>query len=281
MREGTGLVNFAKEFPDKYFDVGIAEAHAVTFAGGLAVNGKTPIVAIYSTFLQRAYDQIIHDIALQKLPVVFCLDRSGLVGEDGATHHGVLDIAYMKCIQGMVVTAPKDGNELKNLLFTATSYSKGPFSIRYPKESSINFDNTNSNIIKIGSWEVMTTGKDVLILAVGSMVKRSLDIVQRLKEKNIETEVINCRFIKPMDLEYLNNNFSRFSKIVTIEEGVLDGGFGEGVTAWSSSKNLKNDILNIGLPNDFVDHGPRNVLLEEVGLDSQSLYIKIIEFVNE
>ena len=281
MREGTGLVNFAKEFPDKYFDVGIAEAHAVTFAGGLAVNGKTPIVAIYSTFLQRAYDQIIHDIALQKLPVVFCLDRSGLVGEDGATHHGVLDIAYMKCIQGMIVTAPKDGNELKNLLFTATSYSKGPFSIRYPKESSINFDNTNSNIIKIGSWEVMTTGKDVLILAVGSMVKRSLDIVQRLKEKNIETEVINCRFIKPMDLEYLNNNFSRFSKIVTIEEGVLDGGFGEGVTAWSSSKNLKNDILNIGLPNDFVDHGPRNVLLEEVGLDSQSLYIKIIEFVNE
>ena len=281
MREGTGLVNFAKEFPDKYFDVGIAEAHAVTFAGGLAVNGKTPIVAIYSTFLQRAYDQIIHDIALQKLPVVFCLDRSGLVGEDGATHHGVLDIAYMKCIQGMVVTAPKDGNELKNLLFTATSYSKGPFSIRYPKESSINFDNTNSNIIKIGSWEVMTTGKDVLILAVGSMVKRSLDVVQRLKEKNIETEVINCRFIKPMDLEYLNNNFSRFSKIVTIEEGVLDGGFGESITAWSSSKILKNDILNIGLPNDFVDHGPRNVLLEEVGLDSQSLYIKIIEFVNE
>jgi 1-deoxy-D-xylulose-5-phosphate synthase len=187
----------------------------------------------------------------------------------------------MKCIQGMIVTAPKDGNELKNLLFTATSYSKGPFSIRYPKESSINFDNTNSNIIKIGSWEVMTTGKDVLILAVGSMVKRSMNIVQRLKEKNIETEVINCRFIKPMDLEYLNNNFSRFSKIVTIEEGVLDGGFGEGVTAWSSSKNLKNDILNIGLPNDFVDHGPRNVLLEEVGLDSQSLYIKIIEFFNE
>ena len=216
---------------------------------------------------------------MQKLPVVFCLDRSGLVGEDGATHHGVLDIAYMKCIQGMIVTAPKDGNELKNLLFTATSYSKGPFSIRYPKESSINFDNTNSNIIKIGSWEVMTTGKDVLILAVGSMVKRSIDIVQRLKEKNIETEVINCRFIKPMDLEYLNNNLSRFSKIVTIEEGVLHGGFGEGVTAWSSDKNLKNEILNIGLPNDFVDHGPRNVLLEEVGLDSSSLYEKIIQFI--
>ena len=279
MREGTGLVNFAKEFPDRYFDVGIAEAHAVTFAGGLAVNGKTPIVAIYSTFLQRAYDQIIHDIALQKLPVVFCLDRSGLVGEDGATHHGVLDIPYMKCIQGMIVSAPRDGNELKDLLLTATNYNSGPFSIRYPKESSINFDSTNSNIIKIGSWEVMSIGKDILILAVGSMVNRSMDIVDMLKEKNIEAEVVNCRFIKPMDLEYLNNNCSKFSKIVTIEEGVLDGGFGESVTAWSSSQNLKNDILNIGIPNDFVDHGPRNVLLEEVGLDSQSLYEKITKFI--
>jgi 1-deoxy-D-xylulose-5-phosphate synthase len=280
MREGTGLVNFAKEFPDRYFDVGIAEAHGVTFAGGLAVNGKIPIVAIYSTFLQRGYDQIIHDIALQKLPVIFCLDRSGLVGEDGATHHGVLDIAYMKCIQGMVVTAPKDGNELQDLMFTATNHTEGPFSIRYPKESSINFDNTNSNIIKIGSWEVVNKGEDILILAVGSMVKRSMDIVENLKERDIKSEVVNCRFIKPMDLEYLENNCSKFSKIVTIEEGVLDGGFGESVTAWISNKKLKNDILNIGLPNDFVDHGPRNILLEEVGLDSKALYEKIVKFVD-
>ncbi|MDA7641768.1 1-deoxy-D-xylulose-5-phosphate synthase [Candidatus Marinimicrobia bacterium] len=280
MREGTGLVNFAKEFPDRYFDVGIAEAHGVTFSGGLAVNGKIPIVAIYSTFLQRGYDQIIHDIALQKLPVIFCLDRSGLVGEDGATHHGVLDIAYMKCIQGMVVTAPKDGNELQDLLFTATNHVDGPFSIRYPKESSIDFDNTNSNIIKIGSWEVINKGDDILILAVGSMVKRSMDIVENLKERDIKSEVVNCRFIKPMDLEYLENNCSKFSKIVTIEEGVLDGGFGESIAAWSSSKKLKNDILNIGLPNDFVDHGPRNILLEEVGLDSKALYEKIVKFVD-
>ena len=280
MREGTGLVNFAKDFPDRYFDVGIAEAHGVTFAGGLAVNGKIPIVAIYSTFLQRGYDQIIHDIALQKLPVIFCLDRSGLVGEDGATHHGVLDIAYMKCIQGMIVTAPKDGNELQDLLFTATNHTEGPFSIRYPKESAIDFDNTNSNIITIGSWEVVNQGDDILILAVGSMVKRSMDIVENLKERDIKAEVVNCRFIKPMDLEYLENNCSKFSKIVTIEEGVLDGGFGESVTAWSSSKKLKNDILNIGLPNDFVDHGPRNILLEEVGLDSKALYEKIVKFVD-
>jgi len=281
MREGTGLVNFAKEFPNRYFDVGIAEAHAVTFAGGLAANEKTPIVAIYSTFLQRAYDQIIHDISLQKLPVIFCLDRSGLVGEDGATHHGVLDIAYMRCIQGMIVTAPKDGNELKDLLFTATNYNKGPFSIRYPKESSINFDNKSSNIIEIGSWEVMNKGDDILILSVGSMVNRSMIAMKKLKEKNIQAEVINCRFIKPMDLDYLSNNFSKFSKVVTIEEGVLDGGFGEGVVSWSSANNLKNDILNLGLPNDFVDHGPRKDLLQEVKLDSESLYMKIMEFVNE
>ena len=281
MREGTGLVNFAKEFPNRYFDVGIAEAHAVTFAGGLAANEKTPIVAIYSTFLQRAYDQIIHDISLQKLPVIFCLDRSGLVGEDGATHHGVLDIAYMRCIQGMIVTAPKDGNELKDLLFTATNYKKGPFSIRYPKESSINFDNKSSNIIEIGSWEVMNKGDDILILSVGSMVNRSMIAMKKLKEKNIQAEVINCRFIKPMDLDYLSNNFSRFSKVVTIEEGVLDGGFGEGVVSWSSANNFKNDILNLGLPNDFVDHGPRRDLLQEVKLDSESLYMKIMEFVNE
>ena len=281
MREGTGLVNFAKEFPDRYFDVGIAEAHAVTFSGGLAANEKIPIVAIYSTFLQRAYDQIIHDISLQKLPVIFCLDRSGLVGEDGATHHGVLDIAYMRCIQGMIVTAPKDGNELKDLLFTATNYNKGPFSIRYPKESSINFDNKSSNIIEIGSWEVMNKGDDILILSVGSMVNRSIIAMKKLKEKNIQAEVINCRFIKPMDLDYLSNNFSRFPKVVTIEEGVLDGGFGEGVVSWSSANNLKNDILNLGLPNDFVDHGPRKDLLQEVKLDSESLYMKIMEFVNE
>ena len=281
MREGTGLVNFAKEFPNRYFDVGIAEAHAVTFAGGLAANEKTPIVAIYSTFLQRAYDQIIHDISLQKLPVIFCLDRSGLVGEDGATHHGVLDIAYMRCIQGMIVTAPKDGNELKDLLFTATNYNKGPFSIRYPKESSINFDNKSSNIIEIGSWEVMNKGDDILILSVGSMVNRSMIAMEKLKEKNIQAEVINCRFIKPMDLDYLSNNFSRFSKVVTIEEGVLDGGFGEGVVSWSNANNFKNDILNLGLPNDFVDHGSRRDLLQEVKLDSKSLYMKIMEFVNE
>ena len=179
------------------------------------------------------------------------------------------------------MAAPKDGNELKDLLLTATNYNGGPFSIRYPKESSVNFDNKSSDIIDIGSWEVLSRGDNILILSVGSMVNRGMNVMKRLKENNIEAEVINCRFIKPMDLEYLNNNFSRFSKIVTLEEGVLDGGFGEGIVAWSNTNNLKNNILTLGLPNDFVDHGPRKKLLEEVGLDSSSLYDRIMEFVNE
>tara|TARA_Y100001970_G_scaffold154080_1_gene188626 strand:- start:1058 stop:2917 length:1860 start_codon:yes stop_codon:yes gene_type:complete len=281
MREGTGLVKFSKKFPDRYFDVGIAEAHGATFAAGLSINGSIPIVAIYSTFLQRAYDQIIHDIAIQKLPVIFCLDRSGLVGEDGPTHHGVLDIAYMRCIQGMIVTAPKDGNELKNLLYTATNYTNGPFSIRYPKDSSIVFDKEISGeSIQIGSWEVLRKGEGIALLAVGSMVHKALDIANKLESNNIQCEVINCRFIKPMDKKYLNESLRNFSKIVTLEEGVLDGGFGEGVSAWLSAVKAKNDLLRIGLPNDFVEHGPRKVLLEEVGFDSESLSKKVLSFIN-
>ena len=281
MREGTGLVKFSKEFPDRFFDVGIAEAHAVTFAAGLSINGSIPIVAIYSTFLQRGYDQIVHDIAIQKLPIIFCLDRSGLVGEDGPTHHGVLDIAYMRCIQGMIVTAPKDGNELKNLLYTATNYNDGPFSIRYPKDSSIVFDEeVSGENIPIGSWEVLKKGTDIALLAVGSMVDKALDVANKLESNNIHCEVINCRFIKPMDEKYLNESLRNFSKIVTLEEGVLDGGFGEGVSAWLSSVKAKNDLLRIGLPNNFVEHGPRKVLLEEVGLDSESLSKKVLSFIS-
>ncbi len=281
MREGTGLVEFSKKFPDRYYDVGIAEAHAVTFAGGLSISGNIPIVAIYSTFLQRGYDQIVHDVAIQKLPVIFCLDRSGLVGEDGPTHHGALDIAYMRCIQGMIVTAPKDGNELKNLLHTAVNYNNGPFSIRYPKDSSIVFDKEISGEnIPIGSWEVLKKGGDIALLAVGSMVDKALDVANDLESNNINCEVINCRFIKPMDEKYLNESLRNFSKIVTLEEGVLDGGFGEGVAAWLSSVKAKNDLLRIGLPNNFVEHGPRKVLLEEVGLDSESLSKKVLSFIS-
>jgi 1-deoxy-D-xylulose-5-phosphate synthase len=278
MREGTGLVDYSSRFPKRFFDVGIAEGHAVTFSGGLSTEGKIPIVAIYSTFLQRAFDHIIHDIALQNLPVIFCLDRSGLVGEDGATHHGVLDIAYLRCIQNIIISAPKDGNELRDLLFTATLNTEKPFTIRYPKEESVNFEQMSPKKIEVGSWEVLTKGSDVLILAVGSMVKKSVEVHSMLLEKNISSEVVNCRFIKPMDKNYLNESFPNHKLVVTIEEGVKTGGFGEGIVNWSNENHIPNSVMTIGVPNRFVDHGSRNILLEEIGLDSMTLFEKIYNF---
>jgi 1-deoxy-D-xylulose-5-phosphate synthase len=278
MREGTGLVDYSSRFPKRFFDVGIAEGHAVTFSGGLSTEGKIPVVAIYSTFLQRAFDHIIHDIALQNLPVIFCLDRSGLVGEDGATHHGVLDIAYLRCIQNIIISAPKDGNELRDLLFTATLNTEKPFTIRYPKEESVNFEQMSPKKIEIGSWEVLTKGSDVLILAVGSMVKKSIEVHSMLLDKNISSEVVNCRFIKPMDKNYLNESFPNHKLVVTIEEGVTTGGFGEGIVNWSNENHISNSVMTIGVPNKFVDHGPRNILLEEIGLDSMTLFEKIYNF---
>ena len=278
MREGTGLVEYSSRFPERFYDVGIAEGHAVTFSGGLSTEGKIPVVAIYSTFLQRAFDHIIHDIALQNLPVIFCMDRSGLVGEDGATHHGVLDISYLRCIQNIIISAPKDGNELRDLLYTATLNTTKPFTIRYPKEQSVKFEEKSPQKIEIGSWEVLTEGSDVLILAVGSMVSKSLEIHSMLIEKGISSQVVNCRFIKPMDENYLNESLPKYKLVVTIEEGVTDGGFGEGVINWSNKKNIENSILTLGVPNRFVDHGPRNILLEEIGLDSMTLFEKIYNF---
>ena len=278
MREGTGLVEFSSRFPERFYDVGIAEGHAVTFSGGLSTQGKIPIVAIYSTFLQRAFDHVIHDVALQNLPVIFCMDRSGLVGEDGATHHGVLDIAYLRCIQNIIVSAPKDGNELRDLIYTATLNKQKPFTIRYPKEQSVRFEKKSPNQIEIGTWEVLVQGSDVLILAVGSMVSKSMEVHSMLLEKGISSEVVNCRFIKPMDKNYLKEFLSKFSFVVTIEEGVKDGGFGEGIINYSNENSISNKILTLGVPNRFVDHGPRNILLHEVGLDSISMFEKIYNF---
>ena len=278
MREGTGLVPYAKEFSDRYYDVGIAEGHGVTFAAGLATQNVRPIVAIYSTFLQRAYDHIIHDAAIQHLPVVFCMDRAGIAGEDGPTHHGALDIAYLKCIQDMVVTAPKDGNELRNLLYTGLDYSQGPFSIRYPKASSINFDQAGqAELLSIGNWEVCrkSTGKTV-ILSVGPQVFDGLAAADNLSNQNIECEVVNCRFIKPMDYAYLQSIIGRFENVVTVEEGVKTGGFGEGVAAWLVTNGFKGNISIISLPDEFVEHGPRDVLLEKWGVNQKGIENSIL-----
>jgi len=278
MREGTGLVPYAKEFSDRYYDVGIAEGHGVTFAAGLATQNVRPIVAIYSTFLQRAYDHIIHDAAIQHLPVVFCMDRAGIAGEDGPTHHGALDIAYLKCIQDMVVTAPKDGNELRNLLYSGLDYSQGPFSIRYPKASSINFDQAGqAELLSIGNWEVCrkSTGKTV-ILSVGPQVFDGLTAADNLSNQNIECEVVNCRFIKPMDYAYLESIIGRFENVVTVEEGVKTGGFGEGVAAWLVTNGFKGNISIISLPDEFVEHGPRDMLLEKWGVNQKGIENSIL-----
>ena len=278
MREGTGLVPFEKKFPDRYYDVGIAEGHAVTFSAGLATQGIRPIVAIYSTFLQRAFDHIVHDVSVQNLPVIFCMDRSGIAGEDGPTHHGALDIPYFRCIQGMVLTAPKNGNELRNLLYTALNHN-GPFGIRYPKFSSVDFDrNGQADLLPIGSWEVEKKGKDLLILAVGPMVYSALYIASDLDQENISCEVVNCRFIKPMDTAYLNSIIKRgFDKIVTIEEGVINGGFGDGVSSFLLENGYKGIIKRLGLPDSYVEHGSRNQILNSLSLDNDGIKNKIID----
>ena len=272
MREGTGLVPYAKEFPNRFYDVGIAEGHGVTFAAGLAAEGMRPICAIYSTFLQRAFDHIVHDVAIQHLPVIFCMDRAGIVGEDGPTHHGALDIAYLRCIQDMIVTSPKNGNQFRNLLYTALNYKDGPFAIRYPKGSSFKFDELGqAELLPLGNWEIERHGIDIVILAVGPFVYDAVQAAENLESQGISCEVVNCQFIKPMDESYLESIIGKFSTVITMEEGVITGGFGDGVAAWLSEKGFGGVVKRLGLPDEFVEHGPRPLLLEKLGLDKNGL----------
>ena len=272
MREGTGLVTYEKKFVDRYYDVGIAEGHAVTFSAGLATQGVRPIVAVYSSFLQRAFDHIVHDVSIQDLPVIFCMDRAGIAGEDGPTHHGSLDIAYFRCIQGMVLAAPKNGNEFRHLLYTALNHN-GPFGIRYPKYSSVEFDkNGQAKLLPIGSWEVEKKGKDIVILAVGPMVFNALEAASDLEEEGLSCEVVNCRFIKPMDTAYLESIIIRgFNKVLTIEEGVINGGFGDGVCSFLLENGYKGELKRLGLPDSYVEHGSRAQILNDLSLDNSGI----------
>jgi 1-deoxy-D-xylulose-5-phosphate synthase len=280
MREGTGLVPYSKEFPERYYDVGIAEGHGVTFASGLAAQGIRPIAAIYSTFLQRAYDHIIHDCAIQHLPVIFCMDRAGIAGEDGPTHHGALDIAYLRCIQDMIVTAPKNGNEFRHLLYTALNINDKPFSIRYPKANSVEFDEEGQmELLPIGSWETCKQGQDIAILAVGPMVYTALSAADKLNDENIKVEVINCRFIKPMDTACLENIKNKFKNIITFEEGTINGGFGDGVASWLLENGYQGSLKRLGLPDSFVEHGSRDQILNRLGLDLEGLVLSIKDMV--
>ena len=281
MREGTGLVPYSKEFPDRYYDVGIAEGHGVTFASGLAAQGVRPIAAIYSTFLQRAYDHIIHDCAIQHLPVIFCMDRSGIAGEDGPTHHGALDIAYLRCVQDMIVTAPKNGNEFRHLLYTALNINDRPFAIRYPKASSVEFDEEGQmELLPIGSWETCRQGDDLAILAVGPMVYIAINAAEKLVDHEINIEVINCRFIKPMDTACLSNIRNKFSNIITLEEGTINGGFGDGVASWLLENDYSGKLKRLGLPDSFVEHGSRDQILNVLGLDAEGIVLSIQKMMN-
>lgn len=272
MCEGTGLTEYSQRFPDRYFDVGIAEGHAVTFSGGLAVGGYRPVVAIYSTFLQRAYDHIIHDIALQNLPVVFVMDRAGLVGEDGPTHHGAFDISYLNSIPNMIIAAPRNGNELRDLIFTALEQSEKPFAIRYPKASYVEFDeNKETELLEIGKWEVVNRGKEVAILSVGVMTNTALQAVDQLKKVGINPTIIHARFVKPFDEEVLLKTAKTHSVILTIEENTINGGFGMTVTKFLCDSGTDKNIITLGIPDNFVTHGEREILLRDVGLDSAGI----------
>jgi len=276
MPDGTGLDILKEHCPKNYFDVGIAEEHAVTFAAGLATQGITPVVAIYSTFLQRAFDQIIHDVSLQHLHVVFVLDRAGLVGADGPTHHGSFDLTYLRLIPGMVLMAPKDESELRDMLYTAIQYKKGPITLRYPRGSALGVPLKHGfESIEIGKSERLKKGDDVVLLAVGSMVEYALIAAEKLETEGIHSEIINMRFIKPLDYEMLDDVAGRHKKIITLEESTLVGGFGSGVLEYFSGKNYKNDILRIGLPDNFIDHGTQKELHHLLEIDPEGIVKKI------
>ncbi len=278
MKEGSGLVEFSQRFPERFFDVGIAEQHACTFAGGLVAGGLKPVACYYSTFLQRAYDQVIHDIALQNLHVVFAIDRGGLVGDDGPTHHGVFDLSYLRCIPNMVVSAPKDEQELRDLLYTALHHN-GPFAIRYPRGPAYGVPTEGFRFIKVGSWELLKEGKDGVILGVGYTVYQALKASEELLKEGFDFAVVNARFVKPMDEELLEDLASTYDFFVTVEDNVLMGGFGSGVLEWLAKKGYTKRVLNIAVPDTFVEHGNQNLLRNLVGIDAEGIKEKVIEFV--
>jgi 1-deoxy-D-xylulose-5-phosphate synthase len=272
MPEGTGLVKFAEAYPDRFFDVGIAEQHAVTFAAGLAAEGFKPVVAIYSTFLQRAYDQILHDVCLEALPVVFAVDRGGIVGEDGATHNGVFDLSYLRSLPNMVLMAPKDENELARMLITSLDH-KGPIAVRYPRGNVEGVKIEKRDLaLPIGKGEVLQRGEDVLILAIGRSVSDALIAHATLAETDISATVVNCRFVKPLDADLIGELARKIPRIITVEENVRQGGFGSAVLECLSDQWITGFRLEcIGIPDTFVEHGSQKTLRSKYGIDASSI----------
>ncbi len=280
MPEGTGLVRFAEKFPERFFDVGIAEQHGVTFAAGLATEGLKPVVAIYSTFLQRAYDQIVHDVCLDALPVVFAIDRAGVVGEDGPTHHGLFDLSYLRNLPNMVVMAPSDQNEFRRMLHTAISHD-GPIALRYPRGAAPG-DAMEEEIttIPIGKGRVVKQGDDILILAIGRTVEDAVSARSRLKEAEISATVVDCRFIKPLDSELITSLARKIPRIITVEENVRQGGFGSAVLECLNDNGITDFTLRrIGMPDAFVEHGPQSILRARHGVDADAIVEAVGEMV--
>ena len=275
MPDGTGLKRFRNMYPERFFDVGIAEEHAVTFAAGLAAGGLKPIVAIYSSFLQRAYDQILHDVCIQNLPVVFCIDRAGLVGSDGETHQGLFDLSYLSSIPNMHVMAPKNKWELSDMIKYAVGFG-GPIAIRYPRGEAFDGLKEHRAPIVYGKSEPLFAEKDILLLAVGSMVKVALTVREKLKEKGYDCSLTNARFVKPIDEEMLREACGTHKLIVTLEENVASGGFGEKVRAFVDSLEVETRVLGIAIPDEYVEHGNVELLKQETGIDAVTVEEKVI-----
>jgi len=279
MPDGTGLDIVQEKFPDNIFDVGIAEEHAATFAAGLATQGIIPILTVYSTFMQRAFDQIVHDICLQKLHVILAMDRAGLVGADGPTHHGSFDISYLRLIPNIVIMAPKDEAELRSMLYTAVQYKDGPISLRYPRGTGTGVHIPEELIeLPIGKGELIREGKDVAILAIGAPVYQAELAAAGLQEKGIDCRVVNMRFAKPLDTAILDDTAKKFNKVVTVEENSLIGGFGSAVAEYFADKKYKCDLVRLGIPDKFIDHGTQPELHKIIGIDCDSIIETVLNF---
>lgn len=270
MPQGTGLDAFAKKYPKRFFDVGIAEEHAVTFAAGLAAGGYSPVVAVYSTFLQRAYDQIVHDVCVGGLPVVFAVDRAGIVGNDGETHQGILDLSYLSHIPGMTVMAPRDAKELKQMLRFAVEL-KQPVALRYPRGQASDMAEESRTPLSLGKAEVLYKEKEIALLAVGSMVETAVKVRELLQAGSYRATVVNMRFISPMDTALLDEMAANHRVVVTLEENVLSGGFGEKVAAYYAERGWHVRLKNIALPNHYIEHGDAAVLREKYGLTAEKI----------
>ncbi|HEX9021762.1 MAG TPA: 1-deoxy-D-xylulose-5-phosphate synthase [Nitrospirota bacterium] len=282
MSEGTGLDKFSEKFPDRFFDVGIAESHGVTFACGLAVEGLHPVAAIYSTFTQRAYDQVVHDLCLQNLPVTLALDRAGLVGEDGPTHHGVFDIAYLRHVPNIVVMAPKDENEFQHMIKTAVE-RQGPTAVRYPRGTGCGVPmDQELRTLEIGKAELVREGTDVAIIALGNMVCPSMEAARRLAGDGISAAVVNARFVKPLDAEMILSLARKTGRVATVEEHALLGGFGSAVLECLDQNSIVGvKTLRIGLPDAYIEHGSQKTLRQKYGLDADGIYSSLKAFMEK